>query len=233
MPHFCSCGADTYICQVCGEIKCSKDYPSTWRTDLTGTENAGNVCPSCLKENGTDQPLDVIGAGMIEGVLVDDSVKRYVLAGNATFTLKNPKSGNRFTYKVKNAERDPEHCNTFFVSTLTGPDNERHYSYIGFITRKTSADDYVFIYGGRKAKLGPLHPQVRGFQWFFKYIENPEPIEVWHVGKCGRCGRALTVPESIERGIGPECERIMESHGTYHSQNSFPKVVEHPEILFH
>jgi hypothetical protein len=30
-------------------------------------------------------------------------------------------------------------------------------------------------------------------------------LEVWHEGRCGRCGRALTVPESVERGIGPEC----------------------------
>src|ERR1019366_4832357 len=37
----------------------------------------------------------------------------------------------------------------------------------------------------------------------------PANLEVWHEGKCGRCGRKLTVPESIERGIGPECERLM------------------------
>jgi hypothetical protein len=30
-------------------------------------------------------------------------------------------------------------------------------------------------------------------------------LEVWHEGRCGACGRRLTVPESIERGLGPEC----------------------------
>jgi hypothetical protein len=30
-----------------------------------------------------------------------------------------------------------------------------------------------------------------------------------HEGKCGRCGRLLTVPSSIESGIGPECSKIM------------------------
>jgi hypothetical protein len=30
-----------------------------------------------------------------------------------------------------------------------------------------------------------------------------------HAGKCGRCGRKLTVPQSIETGIGPECASIM------------------------
>jgi len=49
MPNFCECGADTYICQKCGRILCSKDYPSTWRPDITEHESAGNVCPSCLR----------------------------------------------------------------------------------------------------------------------------------------------------------------------------------------
>lgn len=30
-------------------------------------------------------------------------------------------------------------------------------------------------------------------------------VEVWHEGSCGRCGRKLTVPESIANGLGPEC----------------------------
>ena len=27
------------------------------------------------------------------------------------------------------------------------------------------------------------------------------------VGRCKRCGRGLTDPRSVKRGIGPECER--------------------------
>jgi UDP-N-acetylglucosamine 2-epimerase len=30
-------------------------------------------------------------------------------------------------------------------------------------------------------------------------------IEVFHMGACLRCGRALTTPESITRGLGPDC----------------------------
>lgn len=36
----------------------------------------------------------------------------------------------------------------------------------------------------------------------------PPSLEVWHEGRCGRCGRALTVPESIASGIGPVCEGL-------------------------
>lgn len=33
----------------------------------------------------------------------------------------------------------------------------------------------------------------------------PEGIEIFEEDRCGRCGRALTDPVSVERGIGPEC----------------------------
>ena len=37
----------------------------------------------------------------------------------------------------------------------------------------------------------------------------PKTVEVWHEGICGRCGRKLTVPESVERGLGPECAGLV------------------------
>jgi hypothetical protein len=33
----------------------------------------------------------------------------------------------------------------------------------------------------------------------------PGSVDVLHSGRCGRCGRTLTTPDSIERGLGPEC----------------------------
>lgn len=51
MPHFSSCcpGADTYICQKCARILCSKCQPPKWRPDITGNKSAGNICPKCFK----------------------------------------------------------------------------------------------------------------------------------------------------------------------------------------
>lgn len=52
MPHFCSCGADEYVCQMCGGIFCSKDYNPVWRKLPRGS--SGNMCPSCstLEDRG-------------------------------------------------------------------------------------------------------------------------------------------------------------------------------------
>ena len=37
----------------------------------------------------------------------------------------------------------------------------------------------------------------------------PPNFVVRHDGRCGRCGRQLTVPSSIDKGIGPECATKM------------------------
>jgi hypothetical protein len=42
MPSFCDCGADTYICQRCKTICCSRDAPAEVMPMV------GNVCPMCI-----------------------------------------------------------------------------------------------------------------------------------------------------------------------------------------
>ena len=37
------------------------------------------------------------------------------------------------------------------------------------------------------------------------YASKAETVQVWHEGRCGKCGRKLTVPESLTSGLGPEC----------------------------
>lgn len=54
MPHFCPCGADEYICQVCGNIRCSKDQPSEWLPVARMNGRSGNVCVYCV--NGETYP---------------------------------------------------------------------------------------------------------------------------------------------------------------------------------
>lgn len=130
------------------------------------------------------------------------SILRFVLAGKSRFTLVSVASGQRFTYRIKASSDGQVH----FVSLLNGPDNETQYAYFGYIRRG------VFFHGGAKAKVSADAPSAKGFAWFYKLLSqtagnaNLDPrIEFWHEGRCGRCGRALTVPESVASGFGPEC----------------------------
>jgi hypothetical protein len=40
-------------------------------------------------------------------------------------------------------------------------------------------------------------------------------LEFWHEGRCGRCGRRLTVPDSIASGYGPECVLVKQKEAAF------------------
>jgi hypothetical protein len=130
-----------------------------------------------------------------------DAIK-FALAGNATFTVVSRLSGNRFTYKVTKQDGTP----WFRVGVLTGPDNMSNYTYVGSIgwDRERYPDPKFFARRGVEAP-----PSARGMEWLVRTAFTNdtawERVEFHHAGRCGRCGRTLTVPESIETGFGPEC----------------------------
>jgi hypothetical protein len=128
-------------------------------------------------------------------------VQRFALAGKSTLTLVSKKTGTRFTYRISATPDRSAH----FVALLSGPDNESDYQYLGRIARG------VFWPGRKVPKPGDISkdaPSAKAFDWAWRAVVRnslPEQLEVWHEGRCGRCGRKLTVPASIASGFGPEC----------------------------
>jgi hypothetical protein len=123
----------------------------------------------------------------------------YILGGNATVTLVSKRSGDRFTYKIKRAKPRPGSGEPpFFVSLLTGPNNTEDYEFLGTIFA-----DGKYRHGG-KSKIAPTAPSAQAWAWTWGNLTS-DRVEVWHEGACSRCGRALTDPESIQRGLGPTC----------------------------
>jgi len=129
------------------------------------------------------------------------AVLGFILAGNATFTLVSKKTGVRYTYKMVQREDNAP----FFVSLLTGSDNESSYTYMGCIFTNQNVRQFRTT---RASKIGTTAPSYIAFNWFFSKMmsgEMPESVEVWHEGRCGHCNRKLTTPESVVSGIGPVC----------------------------
>lgn len=140
-------------------------------------------------------PSSFIADGALSTV---ETARQFINGGNATFTLRSRRTGTRFTYRVRRSEDG----NIQFVSVLTGADNESSYSYLGYIRRD------VYFHGGNKARLAVAAPSNVAFTWVWKKLVQgilPDELEIWHEGRCGRCNRKLTVPESISTGFGPEC----------------------------
>ena len=138
----------------------------------------------------------------MRGQLAPGKRQAYVMAGNATVTIVNPKTGGRFTYRIRKADSDKP---LSFVSLLSGPDNESSYRYIGIIVPDQKCPPSLAFRMTAKSTVRADAPSAIAFTWFSQNWES-EKVEVWHEGICGRCGRKLTVPESIESGIGPVCE---------------------------
>jgi hypothetical protein len=139
-----------------------------------------------------------------------DDPLAFMMAGNAYFTLVSKKTEVRFTYRVALKKKASRAVGPFWVSVLTGSDNTRDYTFIGTI----------FAVGGRaifrfskKSHLTHDAKSVVAFEWTTERLTTdgkmPSEVEVYHAGRCGRCGRKLTVPESIESGYGPECIQLI------------------------
>ena len=124
--------------------------------------------------------------------------KDFILAGRARVTLVSLKTGTRFTFRVAQKDETSPH----FVALLSGPDNESSYTFLGTIFEGTTYRH------GRRSSVSESAPSAKAFAWAWSYIvrgEMPPSCEVYHEGRCGRCGRTLTVPSSLDIGLGPEC----------------------------
>ena len=134
-------------------------------------------------------------------------IRRFVTGGKAILTLVG--TSNRYTFKVDRVEPTGQYTQpAYFVSLLTGPDNGSDYQYVGLL-RVT--DGQITL--TRKSRMTPESTPVAAWNWLMFRIwagRMPTSGEVWHVGRCARCGRVLTVPASIESGFGPECMARME-----------------------
>lgn len=119
---------------------------------------------------------------------------KFIFAGKSVVTFVNTNTGNRFTFKLKQAKDS----NLFFVSVLTNPDT---YTYIGTCVE----GNYKH---GKKSNITKDAQSVKVFEFMLSRLKSdnlPDFLEVWHEGFCGKCGKRLTVPSSILNGLGPDC----------------------------
>lgn len=143
---------------------------------------------------------------------------RFMLAGNATLTLRSVKTGTRFTYKIKRGNHEDGTPKDFwFISLLTGEDNENDFQYFGhmWITWNRLGQRNLVYTLGRKSRISSDAPSMKAWEYFIAIFHDSDTeerlasrlqqVEVWHEGRCGRCNRKLTVPESVSSGFGPEC----------------------------
>lgn len=140
--------------------------------------------------------------------------KKFITAGRAIFTLELPNEfaadkdiKPHYTFRVRKSKATDKWPEAYWVNLLTGPDNTADYMPIGKLDVDTGA---VALTKNTKFTLDSW--PVRLLQRTLARVWADEADKVaaagfklHHEGRCCRCGRLLTVPESIESGVGPEC----------------------------
>lgn len=147
-------------------------------------------------------PLTLLPSAKDTKVTPTLPVKSFVLSGRAYFTLESKRSGTHYAYRVAKHKTD----NVWFVGVLSGTAG-RDYHYIGVINDKGQ------FFHTKGSRLQATNERVVAFSWFWKKASAgplPDSLGFYHQNKCCKCGRALTDPESIARGIGPVCSAYTE-----------------------
>lgn len=130
----------------------------------------------------------------MSGIIKHELALNFILGGKSFVTFLNTKTNNRFTFKVIKHKKD----DIFFVNVLTGPDI---YTFIGTIKENQYKHS-------KKSDISIDAQSVKVFNYIISKLQTnnlPDFIEIYHDGKCGKCGKRLTVPSSIESGFGPDC----------------------------
>lgn len=142
-----------------------------------------------------------------------------VEAGRATITISNPR-GAHATFKVKTA-KSGVHAGRVFVEV---PDESAQYGWrsVGEVLDPGQAFFAFRAYRGCSAELAYAVTLVLDALYGSRNLDAciGGPYLVQAADTCGACGRALTHPDSIPVGIGPECAaKLGAFHPGYSSQH--------------
>jgi len=135
-----------------------------------------------------------------------EDIKMFLTGGKAIITLESKRTGNWFTYRIKKAKKEDEKS-PYFVSVLTGQNNDSAYTYMGTIFQ----NETLAFRLTKNSKIGKDALSYKAFNFFFNLMVKDtlhEEINFYHRGVCARCGKTLTVPESLTNGFGSSCFKL-------------------------
>lgn len=148
--------------------------------------------------------MEAIHGAVIDGV---ENIERFVFGGDATFTVVSNRTGTRYTFKVEVGMARDEKPAPYFARLLAGPDNVGDFVYLGTIFPNARTELRLT----RASKLTDDSGPVKALRFVLAAVaaRRVDAFQFWHEGRCCRCGRPLTVPESIATGVGPKCAELL------------------------
>jgi len=148
--------------------------------------------------------------------------REFLTAGNAIFTVEpasNYIEANlrrdvevkpHYTFRIQHKPAQNGYRENWFVSLLVGPQNTKDYAYVGLLDAKTG--QLVLTRKSPHDESQPIVILKRILACLMAGEGHKIEAAGWkvhHEGRCGKCGRTLTVPSSIESGFGEDCLQSM------------------------
>jgi hypothetical protein len=134
------------------------------------------------------------------------TVERAAKVFNGHYTIKSSKTGDHRTFKIHTQCDKAEFApGQRIVSLLTGSENDADSSYTGFAFID---DQGIHVWAKKRGEglwevyadmLWTLSLDGANSRWAQK------GFTIMGEGRCLRCNRLLTTPDSIASGIGPVC----------------------------
>jgi hypothetical protein len=114
---------------------------------------------------------------------------------NGVFTIKSKETGKEFTYNIQRFEskRLQKYLTKVLVET----------GYLQWQTVGYYENGQVTMHNRVNTNL-----TAKAISYVMSRVQNNKDlnlVEVYHMGQCLKCGKALTDSESIRTGLGPIC----------------------------
>lgn len=117
----------------------------------------------------------------------------YAEGCHGSITARSLATGNHYTFKFRQSSGG-----ALLALILVDGDQWRYLGVVDFPRRTLRLTP--------KSNFSNASQAYLALRWLIQLAEfNPAVVEVMHDGRCGRCGRPLTHPDSIQAGIGPIC----------------------------
>jgi len=123
---------------------------------------------------------------------------------NAKIVVKSKKSGKDVTYKISGFPDEKKKFYTDYKILIGFENDYNSFTNCCYVTSIGSVEEYSRYRFTHK-------PIIKGAHWLLEHFINRDfdhildKAELYHTGRCLKCGRELTDAHSIELGIGPVC----------------------------
>lgn len=184
-------------CELCARYEggvCSSHNEETEWLFRTRGKNSAQVCTEFITKREN-----------ISSEIRLEDVLRFMLAGCSEFTMLSCKTNTRFNYKIDQKQFDIE--NKQYVYWLSVEEKNGTYIYAGVLFFDSNDNQFKFGKGAR-GKVDKDDIRVKSILFVLNHLINNKfnmPLKVYHLGKCGRCGKKLSDEASVAIGLDKIC----------------------------